>query len=197
MPQDISVIGFYHTTKHPQYPEVLQYVERSVQADERVAVESPWTLERIDAEGAANANASYRFLFELCTVIRKKHAHVIPVEDDELYRISGNFRFYYMYEEPEVLDADERWHELSIKRSIRHLQLAHQHQCMKLCTGMLHAYDLRLMGYDRVMTIPDDPAEQQRYADAMKSRIAKFGADLTTDEWQQKRYPLVSDMTLG
>ncbi len=196
MPQNILAIGVHHTTKHPSYPEVLDFIEQTIHPEERIAVESPWNLDRIDKEGADHRSDNYCFLFELCTAIRKKHAHVFPVEDDDLYDLSGALRYWYMYEGSEALNADERWHELSIKRSIRHLQLAHQYDCGKLFTGISHAYELRMMGYEQVITIPENHEEEDSYKKNMKPHIERFGVDLATDEWQHKRYPLLSDMTL-
>jgi hypothetical protein len=190
------VVGVYHTTKHPSYPDVMAFVDQTVQPGQRVAIESPWDCERIEREGPTSKNSNYAFLHALYVQLRVKHAQIFPVEDAELYRISGHFKQWYMYEEPGVLNADERWHELSIKRSIRHLQLSYEKRCSLLFTGTAHACDLGIMGYEDVEFIPPHEWTLLSYHQFIAPHMQRFGVDLSTGEWKHTLYPCVSDMRL-
>lgn len=196
MHNPIHVIGVHHSVKHPGFVDVKSFIDQCVSAGERIAMESPWDARQIERDGATHRDPNYQFLYDITMHLRRKQAHVFPVEDMELYQHSANLKHWYMFEGRDVLEADERWHELSIKRGIRHLQLAHERECTKLLTGIAHACELSMMGYRPVTYIPANDPGLHLYQKDMQPHIEKFGVDLGTGEWKNKVYTLLSDMTL-
>src|SRR3989344_1081413 len=157
MNSETKVIGVYHTVKHPDYPKVLNYLKTEIRASEIVAVESPWSLEKILEEGKNTANSSYQFLYNICILLGERGAEIKPVEDQRLYLIAAKLKWWYMFEETDELEKNPGWQKISIKRSIRLLELARKEESDYLVTGILHAYDLQRMGHQKVVLLSDLP----------------------------------------
>lgn len=146
-----KVIGVYHDSRHPDFPSVINYLEREIQRDAIVAIESPWQLERILLE-TTNALPEYQFLYNVCSLVQKRGGHVRPVEDMALYTEQAGLCRLYMseFDGNARIENDERYQELHILRSMRLLELAKEENSDFLISGIIHAYDLLKMKYNPV-----------------------------------------------
>jgi len=156
-----NIVGFIHHVKHPDYRKTLDFIRSNISSKDRVAVESPISLDEIFSIGQS-ALPQYRFLHSICSTLKEKDAIIIPVEDMTVYNLRASIRKWYRFEEYEKLEGDCKWQKLSIYSSIRLLELAQQNNADFLLTGIMHAYDLKRMGYENVHLITEIPEEIQR-----------------------------------
>jgi len=96
MDKALIVVGFSHTLKSKTFPKVLEYINENVKSGEKIAVESPFSLEKIadfslleKKQNLSRDDLNNLALYSVCKKIQEKEGVVIPVEDSRLYRFAA------------------------------------------------------------------------------------------------------------
>ncbi|MAH51610.1 hypothetical protein CMI37_37685 [Candidatus Pacearchaeota archaeon] len=179
MDKKLRVIGLYHNILHPDYGEYMDHIEKVVNEDDIVSIESPLSLEDIFFKGNSDKSPQYGFLFYLCNTLQDIGANFNTIEDIKQYGKRARLMQWYMYDGREELESDHRWQRANIKASIGLYDLALSSKSDFLITGIMHAYDLQQMGYPNVELFSDIP---DKVRDREDEWIRKWGIVYNGDE---------------